>query len=59
MDQARSAPGSVELVRTRFTAELLPATPARYAQDLGPLQGRFAAMVVGDSSRSPPSPTTG
>jgi hypothetical protein len=45
MDQARWAPGSVELVRTRFTAALLPATPAHCAQDLGSLHGRFAAIV--------------
>jgi len=36
---------------TRFTARLLPATPARYAQDLGPLQARFAAVCVVDGSR--------
>jgi len=32
-------------------ADLLPTTPARYAQDLGPLQARFAAVVVVDGSR--------
>lgn len=36
---------------TRFTARLLQATPARYAQDLGPLQARFAGLVVVDGSR--------
>lgn len=36
---------------TRFTATLLAATPARYAQDLGDLQARFAGVVVVDGSR--------
>ncbi len=38
-------------VFARFTARLLQATPARYAQDLGPLQARFAAVCVVDGSR--------
>jgi hypothetical protein len=38
-------------VFTRFTARLLQATPARYAQDLGPLQARSAAVCVVDGSR--------
>ena len=38
-------------VFTRFTARLLQATPARYAQDLGPLQARFATVCVIDGSR--------
>jgi len=36
---------------TRFTAGLLTATPARYAQDLAELQARFAGVVVVDGSR--------
>jgi len=32
-------------------ADLFPATPARYAQDLWPLQARFAAAAVVDGSR--------
>jgi hypothetical protein len=36
---------------TRFTARLLRATPARYGQDLAPLQTRFAGLVVVDGSR--------
>jgi hypothetical protein len=36
---------------TRFTAGLLTTTPARYAQDLGELQARFAGVVVVDGSR--------
>jgi hypothetical protein len=38
-------------VFTRVTTRLLAATPPRYAQDLGPLQARFAAVVVVDGSR--------
>lgn len=44
-------PAFFAAIFTRFTAQLLPATPARYAQDLGPLQARFAAVVVVDGSR--------
>jgi len=35
----------------QFTARLLRACPARYAQELGPLQERFAAICVVDGSR--------
>ena len=37
-------------VFAQFTARLLPATPARYAEKLAELQARFAAMVVVDGS---------
>jgi len=36
---------------TRFTAGLLTATPARYAQDLAEVPARFAGVVVVDGSR--------
>jgi hypothetical protein len=35
----------------QFTARLLASIPARYAQDLGPLQQRFAGLCVLDGSR--------
>ena len=35
----------------RFTTRLLAATPPRYAQEVAPLQARFAAVVVVDGSR--------
>ncbi len=38
-------------VFARFTTRLLRATPARYAQDLGALPARFAAVCVVDGSR--------
>ena len=44
-------PAFFAAIFTRFTAGLLAATPARYAQDLGELQTRFAAVVVVDGSR--------
>lgn len=44
-------PAFFAAIFTRFTAGLLAATPARYAQDLGELQARFAAVVVVDGSR--------
>lgn len=44
-------PAFFAAIFTRFTAGLLTATPARYAQGLGEVQARFAGVVVVDGSR--------
>jgi hypothetical protein len=44
-------PAFFAAIFTRFTAGLLAATPARYAQELAEVQARFAAVVVVDGSR--------
>jgi hypothetical protein len=44
-------PAFFAAVFTRFTAGLLTATPARYAQEFAEVQARFAAVVVVDGSR--------
>jgi hypothetical protein len=44
-------PAFFAAVFARFTAGLLTATPARYAQDLAAIQARFAGVVVVDGSR--------
>jgi len=44
-------PAFFAAIFTRFTAGLLTATPARYAQELAAVQARFAGVVVVDGSR--------